>query len=231
MIWQRWGDIFITHLIIIITSEVSTFPIVVIFFHGRVPEVVVPSFAVGFIYILGKLGFVSFIIRQSYDVRKKLSTFWPNGRICLFADYISSSSSLCRHIWRHWTSKMLVRYILSSVFLRLSQFSQLSILVQVMACCCSVPNHYLDQCWFIVKWIFRKNCQWNLNKKFSFTKSDLKFLSAKCPAYSLSEGPDVLCLQSQFFLGSFETNEHRERTVAWAQRLVLDVFVECCRKK
>ena len=33
---------------------------------------------------------------------------------------------LCRHIWRCWTSKMLVRYILLRFCPRLSQFSQLS---------------------------------------------------------------------------------------------------------
>ena len=65
------GDMFITHLIIIvIKSEVSTCPIIVIFFSGCVPEAVVPSYAVGFIYIPGKLGFVSFITVQSYDVHK-----------------------------------------------------------------------------------------------------------------------------------------------------------------
>ena len=52
--------IFLTHLIIIIKSEVSPFPIVVIFSHGCVPEVVIASYAVGFIHILGKLGLVSF---------------------------------------------------------------------------------------------------------------------------------------------------------------------------
>ena len=39
-------------------------PIVDIFFSGCVPEVVVPLYAVGFIYIPGKLGFVSFITVQ-----------------------------------------------------------------------------------------------------------------------------------------------------------------------
>ena len=53
-----------------IKSEVSIFPIVVIFFRGCVPEVVVPSYAVGSIYIPGKQGFVSFITVQSYDVHK-----------------------------------------------------------------------------------------------------------------------------------------------------------------
>ena len=41
---------------IFITSEVFTFPIVVIFFHSCVPEVVVPSYAGSFIYILRNLG-------------------------------------------------------------------------------------------------------------------------------------------------------------------------------
>ena len=40
-----WEYIFITHLVIIIKSEVSTFPIFIIFFHGCVPAVVVPSYA------------------------------------------------------------------------------------------------------------------------------------------------------------------------------------------
>ena len=54
--------IFITHLIIIIKSEVSAFPIVFILFRGREPEVVVAAYAVGFIQIPGKLGCVLFII-------------------------------------------------------------------------------------------------------------------------------------------------------------------------
>ena len=45
----EWKDIFVIHLIVIIKSEVSTFPIVVIF---SVPKVVVPSyFVVCYTYI------------------------------------------------------------------------------------------------------------------------------------------------------------------------------------
>ena len=52
-----WKYIFISHLIIIIKSEVSTFPIVVIFFRGCVSEMVVLSYSViYYIYIPGKLG-------------------------------------------------------------------------------------------------------------------------------------------------------------------------------
>ena len=39
-------------------------------FRGCVFEVAVPSYALGFIYVPGKLGFVSFITVQSYDIRK-----------------------------------------------------------------------------------------------------------------------------------------------------------------
>ena len=64
-------DIIITHLNIFIKSDVSNFPIVVIFFRGGVSDVVVSSYAVvGFIYIPGKLGFVSFMNAQFCDVRK-----------------------------------------------------------------------------------------------------------------------------------------------------------------
>ena len=38
-----WKDIFIAHVIIIIKSEVATFPIVIIFFRGRVSEMFVTS--------------------------------------------------------------------------------------------------------------------------------------------------------------------------------------------
>ena len=36
-----------------------------------------------------------------------------------------------------------------------------SVLVQIMAC--SVPNHYLNQCWLIVNWALRNTLQWNSN--------------------------------------------------------------------
>ena len=48
----------IAHVIIIIKSEVSTFPFVIIFFRGRVSEIFVTSYSVTYcIYIPGKLGF------------------------------------------------------------------------------------------------------------------------------------------------------------------------------
>ena len=47
-------------------------------------------------------------------------------RTRLFVQYSISSSSLWKLIWRHWTYKMPVRYILSSVWVRFSIFSPLS---------------------------------------------------------------------------------------------------------
>ena len=61
-------------------------------------EVVVPLYAVGFIYIPGKQGFVSFITVQSYDVHKQLNTLWLDGLIRLFASYSTSLSLLYRRI-------------------------------------------------------------------------------------------------------------------------------------
>ena len=61
------GDVFITHLITIIKSEVSISPILI---RGCVPDVLAPSYAVGFIYIPGKLGFLYFIAVQYHDVCK-----------------------------------------------------------------------------------------------------------------------------------------------------------------
>ena len=130
----------IIHLIIIIKSEVSTFPIVVIFFHGCVSEMVVLAYSVIYYkYIPGTLGPCFHYWCSVYGICKQSDTLCPVGRVRLFADYTISLSSLCRLIWRHWTTKMLVRYmcvskiktILSIIFysiygavcLQLTQFS------------------------------------------------------------------------------------------------------------
>ena len=111
-----WKNIFITHLIIIIKSEVSTFPIVVIFFRGCVSEMVVLSYSViYYIYIPGTPGPCFHYWCSVYGICKWSDTLWPVGRVRLFADYTISLSSLCRLIWKHWTTKMLVRYMMPSV--------------------------------------------------------------------------------------------------------------------
>ena len=69
------------------------------------------------------IGMIYFIIVQSC-VHKKSNTLWPGGRTSSFARSTTSLSSLCKGMWMYWASEMPVMYILSSVFLRLSQFSQ-----------------------------------------------------------------------------------------------------------
>ena len=136
-----WKNIFITHLIIIIKSEVSTFPIVVIFFRGCVSEIVELSYSViYYIYIPGTLGPCFHYWCSVYGIYKRSDTLWPVGRVRLFADYTISLWSLCRLIWRHWTTKMLARYMLPSVCLRLRQFSQLSFIQYMELCVFSLPN-------------------------------------------------------------------------------------------
>ena len=62
-------------------------------------------------------------------------------RLCSFVCRLPISlSSLCRLIWRHWTTKMLVKYMLPSVCLRLRQFSQLSFIQYMGLCVFSLPN-------------------------------------------------------------------------------------------
>ena len=61
------------------------------------------------------------------------------GLQIVFVHYTISLSSLCKLIWGHWNSKMPVRYILSSVWVRLSIFSQLSIIQCMRLCVFSLP--------------------------------------------------------------------------------------------
>ena len=92
-----------------------------------VPEMFATSYIVAYcIYIPGKPGFCSHHGCAVYDVFKQSDTFWLKGRIRLFVHNAISLSSLCKLIWRHWIYTMTVGYILSSLSMRLSIFSQLS---------------------------------------------------------------------------------------------------------
>ena len=133
------------HASIIIKSEVSTFPIVVIFFRGCVSEMVVLSYSViYYIYIPGTLGPCFHYWCSVYGICKWSDTLWPVGRVSLFADYTISLSSLCRLIWKYWTTKMLVRYMMPSVCLRLRQFSQLSLYSLYGAVCLQLTQFSCD---------------------------------------------------------------------------------------
>ena len=135
-----WKDIFIAH-VIIIKSEVSNFPIVIIFFRGRVSEMFVTSYSVTYcIYIPGKLGFCSYHYFAVYDECKWSDTLWPADRIRVFVHYTISLSSLCKLICRHWTYEMSARLILSSVWVRLCIFSLLSIIQYMWLYVFSLPN-------------------------------------------------------------------------------------------
>ena len=136
-----WKDISIAHVIIIIKSEVSAFPIVIIFFRCCVPEMFVTSCSVTYyIYIPGKPGICFHYYYAVYDECKYSDTFWHADRTRLFVQYTISLSSLCKLLWRHWTYRMPVRYILSkSVWVRLSIFSPLSIMQYVGLYVFSLP--------------------------------------------------------------------------------------------
>ena len=135
-----WKDISIAHVIIIIKSEVSTFPIVIIFsvvvclrcLLHHIMSLIACTFRENreFAFII----IVQFMMSANIWIRFGLQLVF----VC-FVQYTISLSSLCKLIWRHWTYKMLVRYILSSVWLRLSIFSPLSIIQYVGLYVFSLP--------------------------------------------------------------------------------------------
>ena len=101
-------------------------------FRGCVPEMFVTSYSVTYcIYVPGKPGICFHYYCAVYDECKYSDTFWLADRTRLSVQYTISLSSLCQLIWRHWTYNMPVRYILSSVWVRLSIFSPLSIIQYV----------------------------------------------------------------------------------------------------
>ena len=108
-----WKDIPIAYVIVIIKPEVSTFPIVIIFFRGCVPEMFLHHILSLIAYTFRENREFVFIIIVQFIMSVK--TFWLADRIRLFVHCTISLSLLCKLIWRHWTYKMLVRYILSSV--------------------------------------------------------------------------------------------------------------------
>ena len=80
-----WKDISTAHVVIIIKSEVSAFPIVSIFFCSCVPEMFVTSYSVIYCtYIPGKPGFSFHYYCAVYDECKYSDTFWLADGIPLF---------------------------------------------------------------------------------------------------------------------------------------------------
>ena len=102
--------------------------------------IIVTSYSVTYcIYDPGKPGICFHYLCGVYDECKYSDTFWLADRTRLFVQYTISLSPLCKLIWRHWTYKMPVRYILSSVWVRLSMFVPLSIIKYVGLYVFSLP--------------------------------------------------------------------------------------------
>ena len=81
-------------------------------------------------------------VSWSCQLLKCILGVWTNilqYRTHLFVQNTISLLSLCKLIWRHWTYKAPVRYILSSVWVRLSIFSPLSIIQYVGLYVFSLP--------------------------------------------------------------------------------------------
>ena len=91
------------------------------------------------IYFPGKPGICFHYYCAVYVECTISDTFWLADHTRLFVQYTISLSSLCKIIWRHWTYKMPVRYILSSVWVRLSILTPLSIIQYVGLCVFSLP--------------------------------------------------------------------------------------------
>ena len=109
-------------------------------FRCCMTEMLVTSYSVTyFIYILRKPGFCFHYYCAVYGECKYSDTFWLADRVRLLVHYTISLSSLCKLIWGHWNYKMPVRYILSSVRVRLSIFSQSSIIQYMGLCVFSLP--------------------------------------------------------------------------------------------
>ena len=99
-----------------------------------------------------------------YTECKYSDTFWLADRIRWFVHYTISLSSLCKLIWRYWTYKMPVRCILSSVWVRLSIFSQLSIMQYVGLCVFTlrISLVMIERIYILCLIIFMKSEVWTI---------------------------------------------------------------------
>ena len=109
-----WKDISIARVIIIIKSEVSTFPLS--YFPWLCAWDVCCIIFCHLLYIYSeKTGILFSLLLRSLWWVHIVGYVWLPDRIRLFLHYTILLSSLCKHIWKHWTYNMPVRYILSSV--------------------------------------------------------------------------------------------------------------------
>ena len=81
---------------------------------------------------------VQFMVSANSRIRFGLQIVF----VCLYIT-LSHYHHCANFIWRHWTHEMPVRYNLSSVWVRLSIFSQLSIIQYVGLCVISLPIYFV----------------------------------------------------------------------------------------
>ena len=125
-------------------------------------------------------------------------------------------------IWSHWTVKMPVRCNLSSVWVRLSIFSQLSILQYVGLCVFSLPIFFvmIDRTYILCLIIIIKSEVWTITHCLGLGHETMVcavclsiFVSAPCPARSVCGL--MMTLQS---IADDVTMQSRDLTiVTWAR--------------
>ena len=123
-------------------SEVSTFPIVVIFFRGYVSEVVVLSYAVCWhIYIYpGKAGFCVFnycAVLWCAQIMEFIMTWWLYTFICTLHYLIIIIMQTYLKVLSCWNACQI--YSVTSMCLRWGKFSQLYFLQYMGLCVFSLP--------------------------------------------------------------------------------------------
>ena len=147
-------------------SVVSKFPIVFIFFRGCVPEMFVTSYSVTYCIYSGKSGNLFSLVLCSlwwvqivgYVLACRSYSF-----VCTLHHY-THYHHCAKFIWRHWTYKMPTRCNLSSVWVRLSIFSQLSIIQYVGLCVFSLPISFVmvERIYILCLFIIIKSEEWTI---------------------------------------------------------------------
>ena len=52
--------------------------------------------------------------------------------------------------------------------------------MQIIACVCYAPSHYLNHCWFIVNWNITNKFQWNSNRNSNIFIQEKAFQNVVC---------------------------------------------------
>ena len=162
------------------------------------------------IYVPGKPRICFYYYCAVYDECKYSDTLWLVDHTRLFVQYTISLSSLSKLIWRHWTYEMPVRYILSSVWVRLSILSQLSIVQYVGLCVFRLPISLvmIEIIYILCLIIIIKSEVWTITHCFGFGHQTMVcavclsiFLWQICSSsFDLSQPRIALCYIRHTFL-------------------------------